>query len=275
MKVQVTTKKKGIMDVAELNAFQVAYGKPLSYRDYGNYVGLPSLFMGLFSFALCYYWWVGVICAIIGAFYGMKVVMPKCVKRSYELRSLQERNKFINNMTQILTDERKTVTKALSIAKERTKGELREDIQILESRLQGADKFQIAEAFMDINEKYARDVVFTQYFEQLETAIYEGRNNADTMKQIKSYHNDVKRKTESFLKIKNGYLQDLKQMLFVVAVFIGAITFSFGFSTFYEGFAHSPIGWVFGGIYYLIMVSFLKSFFKHYFDDEIMSLEVK
>lgn len=275
MKVRVMTKKKGIMNVAELNAYQVAYGKPLGSRDYMNYVGFPSLFMGIFSFALCYYWWVGLICALIGAFYGFKVIMPKCVKRNYELKSLYERNKFINNMTQILTDESKTVTKALGIAKNRTHGELRKDIQILESRLQGADKFQIAEAFADINEKYARDVIFTQYFEQLETAIAEGRNNADTMKQIKSYHNDVKRKTDSFLKVKNGYLQDMKQMIFIVAVFIGSITFSFGFSTFYDGFARSPIGWGFGGIYFLIMVHFLKSFFKHYFDDEIMSLGVK
>ncbi|EMF0336543.1 hypothetical protein KCT23_002353 [Enterococcus faecium] len=274
MKVQAVTKKKGIMDVSELNAYQVAYGKPLDYRDYLNYVGLPCIFMGVFSFSLCYFWWVGLICGVIGAVYGYKVVMPKSVKRSYELKSLRERNKFINNMTQILTDESKTVTKALAMAKTRTKGELREDIQILESRLQGADKFQIAEAFREINEKYERDVVFTQYFEQLETAIYEGRNNADTMKQIKSYHNDVKLKTESFLKIKNGYLQDLKQMLFIVAIFIGAITFSFGFSTFFDGFARSPIGWGFGGVYFIIMVRFMKSFFMHYFDDEIMSLGV-
>ncbi|HAR1504968.1 TPA: hypothetical protein IZ362_001980 [Enterococcus faecium] len=268
------TKRKGLMDVSELNAYQVAYGKPLDYRDYFNYVGLPCLFMGGFSFVLCYYWWIALICGVIGGVYGFKVIMPKSIKRSYELKSLQERNKFINNMTQILTDDSKTVTRALSIAKQRTKGELREDIQILESRLQGADKFQIAEAFREINNKYYSDVVFTQYFEQLETAIYEGRNNSDTMKQIKSYHNDVKRKTEGFMKIKDGYLQDMKQMMFIVAVFIGAITFAFGFSTFYEGFARSPIGWVFGSIYFLIMVSFMKSFFKHYFDDEIMSLGV-
>ncbi|ELB16306.1 MULTISPECIES: hypothetical protein [Enterococcus] len=274
MKVQAMTKRKGLMDVSELNAYQVAYGKPLDYRDYFNYVGLPCLFMGGFSFALCYYWWIALICGVIGGVYGFKVIMPKSIKRSYELKSLQERNKFINNMTQILTDDSKTVTRALSIAKQRTKGELREDIQILESRLQGADKFQIAEAFREINNKYYSDVVFTQYFEQLETAIYEGRNNSDTMKQIKSYHNDVKRKTEGFMKIKDGYLQDMKQMMFIVAVFIGAITFAFGFSTFYEGFARSPIGWVFGSIYFLIMVSFMKSFFKHYFDDEIMSLGV-
>ncbi|AMQ98778.1 MULTISPECIES: hypothetical protein [Enterococcus] len=274
MKVQAMTKRKGLMDVSELNAYQVAYGKPLDYRDYLNYVGLPCLFMGGFSFALCYYWWIALICGVIGGVYGFKVIMPKSIKRSYELKSLQERNKFINNMTQILTDDSKTVTRALSIAKQRTKGELREDIQILESRLQGADKFQIAEAFREINNKYYSDVVFTQYFEQLETAIYEGRNNSDTMKQIKSYHNDVKRKTEGFMKIKDGYLQDMKQMMFIVAVFIGAITFAFGFSTFYEGFARSPIGWVFGSIYFLIMVSFMKSFFKHYFDDEIMSLGV-
>lgn len=274
MRVQVITKKKGVLNVNELNAYQVAYGKPLDYRDYFNYVGFPFIFMSVFSFSLFYYWWVSLICGLLGAIYGFKFIMPKSVKRSYELNSLRERNRFINNMTQILTDDSKTVTKALSSAKHRTRGELKSDIQILESRLQGADKFQISEAFREINEKYEKDVIFTQYFEQLETSIFEGRNNANTMKQIKNYHNDVKRKTEMFLKIKEGYLKDMKQMIFIVAIFIGAITFAFGFQTFFDGFARSIVGYIFGSIYFVIMTIFLKSFFTQYFDDEIMSLGV-
>ncbi|HDI3019235.1 TPA: hypothetical protein PL519_003479 [Clostridium botulinum] len=270
--MKIKTRRKGFMDVRELNAYQVAYGKPLSRKDYFNYVGIPCLFMGIFSYSLCYYWWVALICSFVGGIYGFKVKMPKSVKREYNLKSLAERNKFINNITQILSDESKTTIKAIGIAKARTKGELRNDIQLLEAKLQGADKFQISEAFNEITRKYEKDVVFTQYLEQIETAIYEGYNNADTLKQIKSYHNDILTETNNFMKIKEGYLKDMKQMIFIIGVFIISITFSFGFATYYNAFAHTFIGWIFGGIYYTLMIMFLRKFFLYYFDDEIMSL---
>ncbi|EPY6472535.1 hypothetical protein ACWO4B_003232 [Clostridium sporogenes] len=270
--MKIKTRRKGFMDVTELNAYQVAYGKPLDRKDYFNYVGVPCLFMAIFSYALFYYWWVSLIWGLVGAWFGFKVKMPKSVKRQYKISSLQERNKFINNLTQILTDESKTTVKALGIAKDRTRGELKEDIEVLQARLQGADRFQIADAFNVITKKYEKDVVFIQYFEQIETAIYEGRNNIDTLQQIKTYHNDIVKATNGFMKNKEGYLKDLKQMLFIIAVFILSITFSFGFNTYYNAFAHTFIGWIAGGIYYCLIIIFLRKFFLYYFDDEIMSL---
>ena len=264
--------RKKIVDIQELNAYQVAYGKALDYKDYRNYIGVPSLFMTIFSFSICYYWWVALIAGLIGAWYGLKVILPKNVKRTYELKSLKERNRLINNLTQILTDESKTTLKAIKLAKERTRGELRDDIELLEVQLQGADKFQIEAAIQELSLKYEKDVVFSQYLEQIETAIFEGRNNIDTLKQLKTYHNDILKKTDLFLKIKEGHFRDLKQMLMIMAVFIGAISFSFGFDIYYEAFARSIIGWISGGIYVGIVMFLLRSFFVSYFDDQIMTV---
>lgn len=275
MKINVQTKRRGIMDVQELNAYQVAYGRPLGYRDFLTYIGIPAIAMAGLAFALWYSIIASIICGVVGAFFGAKEIMPKSVKRGYRIKAMQERNRFINNITQIMTDESKTTTKALSIAKTRTKGELKEDIHVLEARIQGADRYQIADAFREITTKYEDDVVFSQFFEQLETAIYEGRNNIDTLKQIKSYHNDVLRKTKQYMKIKEGYAMDMKQMMFIICVFIGAITVSFGFDTFYQGFAKSFVGWICGGAYYILMMMFGKKFFLYYFDDEIMNMGVK
>jgi hypothetical protein len=273
--MKVKTRRKKLIDIQELNAIQVAYGKPLEFKDYRRYVGFPAIFMAVFSFAITYFWWVALIMGALGALYGVKVILPNSVKRAYEMASLKERNRLLNNLTQILTDESKTTLKAINLAKLRADGELRDDIEILEAKLQGADRQQIIEAFQEINTKYERDVVFTQYFEQIETAIFEGRNQGDTLKQIKNYHNDTLKKTNLFLKIKEGHFRDLKQMLFIMAVFVGALTFSFGFDIYFNAFARTPIGWISGGIYFTIVLMLMKSFFKLYFDDSIMTVRRK
>lgn len=276
MKVQVKaqTRRKGLIDVTELNAYQVAYGKPLNHKDYLFYVGLPAIVMAGLAYVLWYNLWVSIVCGVIGTIYGFKTIMPKSIKRKYNMKSLQARKIFINNMTQILTDDSKTINKALSIAKERTKGELKEDINLLETKIHGSNKFVISEAFSELKDKYEHDVVFTQYLEQLETAIFEGKNNIDTLQQIKSYHNDMVKKTKEYMRIKDGHVLDMKQLALFVGIFIAAITFAFGFETYYEGFAKSIVGWIFGGAYYLLMARHCLKFFNFYFDDEIMSLGV-
>jgi hypothetical protein len=92
------------------------------------------------------------------------------------------------------------------------------------------------------------------------------------LKQIKNYHNESLKKTNLFLKIKEGHFRDLKQLLMIMAVFMGAITFSFGFDIYFNAFARTPIGWVSGGIYFAIILWLMKNFFKMFFDDEIMTV---
>ena len=263
------TKKKGVFNVDELQADAVAYGKPLGKRDYFGLIIAPAFFLSLFSFLLVYYWWVSLIVFLIGGIYGYSVIMPKTVKRNYEVRALQERNKFINNMTQVLTDEDKTLVKALSQAKSRCAGELRNDINVLEATLMSSDIDSVKEAFYDLNSKYKEDIVFSQYIEQLETAVLEGKTNIDTFKDIKTYHNDLVRKTKEYHMIKNGHKKDMTQMLIIIVCFILAITFSFSFTTYYEAFARGLVGWITSLLFFTIISLFLNNFVKLYFDDSI------
>lgn len=268
-------KRKHVYNVNELNAYNLAYGRKLGTKDYFHYVGLPALFMVAFLTALTYFWWLALIGGIVGGFYGYRVILPNCVKRNYYMKSMQERNRFINNMTQIMTDKKKTVSFGLGAAKERTDGELKTDLGKLEAGLMGADRVQIKEAFAEINEKYKHDVVFTQYTEQLETAMYEGKNNIETLKEIKSYHNDTLKKQKQFMEAKNGHLRDFKSLLVIIGFFIMAITFSFGFSTYFESFARGIAGWVSSAIYMPLLMYLMTQFSKFYFDDSIMEVRVK
>lgn len=270
---KLSTKKKRILNVDELNAYKVAYGKPLGTRDYIYYVLGPAAVFGAFSFLILYYWWVSVGMAILGAIYGAKVFLPKSIQKTYNSHSFGQRNKFINNMTQILTDDSKTVPKALSLAKARSEGEFKEEVGKLEGRLMGADTKQINKGIENLIKKYEDDVIFVQYMEQLETALIEGRANIDTLKDIKSYHNDMKKKQFEYDIKKQGHLKDMKMLCGVMVIFVLAISFSFGFSTYINDFTRHPIGWVSGGVYMLLLMHFFRKFSVYLFDDSI--LEVK
>lgn len=268
------TKKKKIINVDELNAYKVAYGKPLQTKEYFIYVGVPALVLGGLSFILVYYLAVGLIFGVIGAIYGVKVILPKSVEKQYESESFRQRNKFANNMTQILTDENKTVIRGLSVAKERAAGEFKEDLDKLYARLYGADNQQIRKGFENIVKKYEDDVIFVQYLEQLETATLEGRANIDTLKDIKTYHNDMKKKQSYYEGEKKAQMQNMQTLCGVIVILIFSVQFSFGFGQYIEIFAHDIIGWVTSGIYLFLMSGYFKKFLSYTFDDSILEVEV-
>ena len=258
----------------ELNAYKVAYGKPLKTKDFVYYVGMPAFIFAGFAFLLLYYWWLSFIMAIVGALYGMKILLPKSVEKVYLYQSFAQRNKFVNNITQILTDNGKTVTRALEIANTRAEGEFQKDINELQARLIGADNTIINKAFQSMEDKYQDDVIFAQFLEQLETAMLEGRTNIDTLKDIKTYHNDMKKKQSEYQNKKNGHLTDMKMLGVVVVIFILAVSFSFGISTYINDFARQPIGWVTCGVYMLLMGQFFRKFSLFLFDDSVLEVSL-
>lgn len=270
---KLPTRKRQIINVDELNAYKVAYEEPLESKDYIFYIGVPALILGGFTFILLYYWWLSLIMVVVGGFYGAMVFLPKAVQRNYEVHSFKERNKFLNNMTQILTDESMTVQRALVAVTGRAGGEFQEDLKVLQARLLGADGEEVVNAFRVIEDKYIDDVIFVQYIEQLETVVLEGRTNLDTLKDIKDYHNDVKQKQDEYMKLKMGHLMDMRMLMGIIVVFILAISFAFGFQTYIEAFARTPIGWITVGIYLLLMGQFFRTFSTYIFDDTVMEVE--
>jgi len=270
----LNTKKKKILNVDELNAYKVAYGQPLKPRDYVTYIGVPCIGFAGISFILLYNVWLSLIMGVIGFFYGAKFYLPKSIAKVYEQEAFAQRNKFINNMTQILTDESKTVTRALATVNRRSQGEIQQDLSRLQARLLGADNQQIKEGIKVLTDKYEDDVIFVQYMEQIETAMLEGRANIDTLQDIKTYHNDMKKKQVSYEKQKQGHLGDMKMLMGIVVIFILAITFSFGFDTYINAFAKQPVGWIACGVYMTLLGSFFKSFSTYLFDDSVMEVSV-
>lgn len=265
------TKNKKRVDIDELMAYRKAYGRELGRMDYVKMVIIPGIGFGLFSLIILYTPIVSIICLMIGLFYGYTFLMPNTVRKEYEKESFAQRNKFINNMTQIMTDDNKTVAQALGTAKIRAEGEFRDDLARLEAKIIGSDVPGIQDAFDTMGERYLDDPIFSQYIEQVETSAIEGNANIDTLKDIKGYHNEMKAKQEEYEKLKQGHLSDMKTMAFTILAFIAALTFSFGFDTYLNSFAHALAGRVAGGLYLVIMMVFVKQFGGFLFDDSVVS----
>ena len=270
---KVKTRRPKFMDVTEIDALAKLYGKGVTKADWRQFVLAPALFMAAFAFGLTHFWWVALACGIYGFFYGKQVIMPSAIQRAYELKSLNERNRFLNALTQVLTDENKITLNALATAVPRTSGELHDDLSILQAQLEGADQHQVSEALGEIRTKYERDVLLVQYFEQLEVALLEGREgDIETMKQLKNYHNQMVSQTETFITVKKGHFQIVTIIAGLLGLALVLMNVSFSLELFHQAYARSIIGWVSSALYYLVLVLIMKSFFKRYFDDDIMSI---
>lgn len=272
---KVTTKKKNVMNVDELRAYRVAYGGKLGAKDYMSFVGVPALLFGFFSFLLLYNGWVTIVCMLVGAIYGWRVFLPKSIRKQYMAEGFKQRNKFLNNITQVLTDENQTVLMALRKVTSRSDGEFKENLKKFQAYLLGADNKRIREAIVWFSSKYEDDVIFLQYLEQLETALIEGKTNIDTLKDIKSYHNDIRKKQDLYEKGKQNHLRDMKSLVIITAILLIALAVSFGFETYLDAFARHWTGYISAGLYMFLMVGFFRKFSVYLFDDSVMEVRNK
>lgn len=260
-------------NIDEIKAYRVAYGKSLGSKDYAKYIVIPGLILATLSLLILYNGWVSGVMFIMGCIYGWRVILPRSIRREYERKAFNQRNKFLNNITQVLTDDSQTVLMALDKVIPRASGEFKEDLKTFYAILIGANNNQIRDAVMWICDKYDDDVVFIQYMEQLETAMIEGKNNVDTLKDIKTYHNDIRKKQEQFEQGKAAHFRDMKQLAFITVILLVALALSFGFSTYLEAFARHPVGYVTGGIYIFAILFFLRQFVGYFFDDSVMEVD--
>lgn len=275
MATKLKTKKKRSLDVDELRAYKVAYGGKLGAKDFITYVGVPAGLFGGFSFLILYNFWVTLACFILGAIYGATYILPRSLRKQYESNAFLQRNKFLNNITQVLTDDGQTVLMAIRKVTPRADGEFREELQSFQAMLIGADNEGIRDAILWFAGKYDDDVIFVQYLEQLETAMLEGRSNVDTLKDIKTYHNDIRKKQEFYETQKQQHLSAMKTLIIITVVLILSLAISFGFDTYIEAFARHWSGYAAATIYLTILAFFFRQFTTYLFDDSVMEIRKK
>ncbi|MES9677433.1 hypothetical protein, partial [Bacillus safensis] len=262
-------RKKKLYRLDEIHAMSQAFGRPMKGKAYVKFALIPFLCFGGFSYLLFHYWWVALICGIIGGLYGWFFLLQKQVKNDYEKAALDERNRFLNNITQMLTNDNMTLIKAFSISSSYAEGELRKKLIDLQTVLVDGSETEIIEAFRELRDFYKSDVQFDQYLEQLAIMFVEGRTPIKSLKDTKDHHNQILIKQDKFIQLKKARRRDFNTMLLYSVGFIGALILSFTLEKFITIYAHSIVGMITSSLYLLIIFGFYHSFNKKYYDDSI------
>ncbi|CUB23997.1 hypothetical protein BN2127_JRS3_03675 [Bacillus safensis] len=267
-------RKKKLYRLDEIHAMSQAFGRPMKGMAYAKFALIPFLCFGGFSYLFFHYWWVALICGFIGSLYGWFFLLQKQVKNDYEKDALYERNRFLNNMTQMLTNENMTLIKAFSISSDYAEGELKKKLIDLQNILiDGSDK-EVIESFRKLRDFYKSDVQFDQYLEQLAIMFVEGRTPIKSLKDTKDHHNQILIKQDKFIQLKKARKRDFNTMIFYSVGFIAALMFSFTLQKFIDIYAHTPFGMITSSLYLLIIFGIYHSFNKRFFDDSITEVKI-
>lgn len=225
-----------------------------------------------FIFLLTGYKGLAIFAAIFAAIYAIKVVIPYELRSEYETSSLRARNKFVNTITQIMTSPNRTTLEALATTVERLDGELMEDLRGVLVGVGSANAAEIQQIFKDFGKKYEKDIIFYQYLDQLITAFVEGRGNLDTLKDLKTYHNDIKKRQENYELQKKKSAREVYIMFGFIAGFVAMLGFAFGRDQYLLVFAQQPVGWLSNGLFLLMEGSIYRKFYKYFRDNEILEV---
>lgn len=267
--------KQEIWSIDELNAYREAYGNPLMKKEIFTILVVPFMVCFFAVYVLTYYWWLSLIGGIVGVAYGYIVMMRINVERVYQQEAINQRNRFVNTMTAMLSNLGEPVIKALKWCSDEgiAKGEFKKDIDQLISVLMDSGPQEVKAAFTSLKEKYKRDFVFGQYIENLIIITLEGRNNIDKLKELASWHNDVLEVRNEFIQRKVGYKKEFIRTTMYPLIIVGVLTF-IDFDQYIRYYAHNYVGWIASAILLFALASFFHSLQKKLADDEVMEVKM-
>lgn len=265
-------KRKKRLSIEEINVIQTAYFPRLTVIDYIKIVGTYTLLFAAIAHLIFWYIPVTIAASLFGLYFGLFRYLPNLVKKNYYLKAYKERNRLINNFTQLIINKNLTLLDIIEKVIPRLEGELYNDMAVLLAILNSADERKARGAFEDLRLKYADDIVFCQYFDQLETVFIEGTRNLESFKELKTQHNKIIKSLSDFQEDKRSHLSTLKGAYVLVAIILGILIFSNGIDVYTASFAHKPVGIAFILAYVLIAYKIYMKSMKYYFDDSITTI---
>jgi len=263
--------------IDELRAFKLAYGRSIQREDYVINIILPAALVGIMTHLLLHYLFLTIIMTILGGVYGYMVLFPANIKRFYDRRSFEQRNKFINTMTQLQMASNVSVFMALNDLIDLTEGDFKEQLIKLTAQLADSSEANYHEAFQEFSLHYEKDVIFGQYVDILETIMVEGSENVESLKKTTSFHNDIKNFQKRFIDNKNRTLRFAKTGHLLIMAAVLACHFKIEpitFENYVTYFSHHPIGWFVYVLYLVGTMMTMTNFMKIYFDDDVLEVEL-
>lgn len=263
---------KKLYNIEELNAIKTQYEEPLNKKEILVFCLIPAVYIFCFLYFLFYNLVFSIISGLVASLYGLIIILPKMIARNHYIKSQNERNRFMNSLTQNLINDKITTTDGLEKVSTRLNGELSKDIEALVTELRYSDETDKMNAYKVLTEKYKSDRIFVQYIDQLQTATMEGRNNIDELDSLASYHDLILAKQDKFFSIKNERLMFYtfaSVISIAIAITLAFTTWNYGYQT---HFVNGIVGWIIGGVFILINIYYSHKFILDYFDDEIMEV---
>ncbi|MCY7883117.1 MULTISPECIES: hypothetical protein [Bacillus subtilis group] len=267
--------QKKVMTIDEMNAYRKAYGDPLAKKEIFTALVVPFVLGFSVVMALFYYWWLAILGGILASTYGYVVLMRNSVQRFYTQHARIQRNRFINNMTELLVNPEETVITALKWCahKDISDGEFKKDLDTLIARLMKANEAGKKQAFEEMRDKYSNDFVFGLFIDMLITAITHGRNDIEKIKELAAWHNEVMEETSILMESKERAKQHYKITSIYNISVIAILTFAMGFNGFLLYYAHNPIGWASSLLLLGLAAYHFNTFQNRMLDDEVTQMK--
>lgn len=270
----------------ELKALSSAFGKNDSQVKFKTFIFIPAtMSMGIFYIYLTpiipfksvedfFLVFMGFVFGAIGAFFGWKNILPQIVEREYQKKQFVEKNRFVNTLTQLMSDGQRSVWLCLKSVASRVDGQFKEDLDILIARLRNADENEVRSSFSAFISRYEDDVFFSQFVDELCSSILEGRGNLKTLQELKDSYNVIKIKQEEFFSQKQALIQSAFVAFSIITGIVIALHVLPSIGSAYPAiFSHSIVGWVDFVIYYVAMLWVFNRLVVGYFDDNVLQMK--
>ncbi|EHK9937510.1 hypothetical protein GHK79_04715 [Enterococcus faecium] len=262
---------KKVSQYKKLDNLKRAYGRTLELRDYMKNLLFPFLFGAGLTFLMLHNLLFSLGIGIFYGIYGYKILLPKNVLRFYNNEAYVQRNRFMNNLTQVLADESISWFHGLEIVAKQIEGELQEDLYRLIACLYGCSEQERIVIFQEFQEKYADDKIFCMYIDQLAIISVEGRTTVDMFRDVNSFHNQLREKKKEFVDAKMKIVRQLELCGgLIIGILILLHYFPLGIEEYEKAFASQIYGYVICSGLLLAMSVILHKACVYFFDDELM-----
>lgn len=212
------------------------------------------------------------VLGLFGFLFGRFKLYPSVIERGYRYRQYDEKNRFVNGLTQLLTSDSRSVYDCLVTTQNRAGGQFGKDLERFTYALRDADVDKTVIVFNEFTARYRDDLIFVQFMDQIRITYTEGRNNLVTIQQLKDWHGQVKTKQAEFLSRKNDVVLMFKVYY---GLSLGLILFLHTVPMPWQMYA-ATFGGTFVGIgvailYVLTNYPVIKKLTDTYFDDNVLS----
>lgn len=262
-------------NLASLNAQEELYGHKLTVTKILRTILLYEIMVFIYAFVLYSIknWMIILIWLVLAAIYIYTSIIPKQIKFNYETRSEAERNRFINIVTQGMTNENADVIKVLNHAIQSLNGEFKLDMQTLMATIMASNTYREQHlAFKKLLTKYHDDYYFCRFMEEVETNVHESKYQLATYQAFKDHHNLIMSKEKEFEAQKKIIQMQMVIMLVALIIVVAISLYSQGYEKFLQIYGTNIVGEICSTIFMITVFIFVKSFFKHKFDTSVTSI---